>query len=100
MIIYDPDENYSYSRSKIGDGETTINDLPFTDKVVKDYADSKFSDCAPKEHSHTEYADKIHTHIVNILLNTRIFLAKPILHINMIIYMMLKAQQNKLKMTY
>ena len=29
IIIYLPDENYSYSRIKIGDGKTGINDLPF-----------------------------------------------------------------------
>lgn len=29
LIIYDPDDNYSYERFKIGDGETLINNLPF-----------------------------------------------------------------------
>lgn len=33
LIIYDPDDNYKYSRLKIGDGETLVNNLPF---VVKD----------------------------------------------------------------
>ena len=29
MIVYDPDENYNYSRVKIGDGISTANELPF-----------------------------------------------------------------------
>lgn len=29
IIVYDPDENYSYSRLKIGDGIQNVNDLPF-----------------------------------------------------------------------
>lgn len=29
VIIYKPDENHSYSRMKVGDGITEINDLPF-----------------------------------------------------------------------
>ena len=29
-IIYDPDTNHKYSRFKIGDGQTKINDLPFS----------------------------------------------------------------------
>lgn len=29
FIVYDPDDNYSYARVKIGDGQTLINSLPF-----------------------------------------------------------------------
>jgi len=29
LIVYDVDNKYSYTRIKIGDGETTVNDLPF-----------------------------------------------------------------------
>ena len=29
LIVYDPDENYSYARLKIGDGATALKDLPF-----------------------------------------------------------------------
>ena len=29
IIIYDPDENYNYSRIKIGDGIRVVNDLEF-----------------------------------------------------------------------
>lgn len=29
LIIYDPDENYVYSRIKIGDGVTIVTNLPF-----------------------------------------------------------------------
>lgn len=30
IIIYDADDNYSYARMKIGDGVTTVGNLPFT----------------------------------------------------------------------
>ena len=29
VIVYDPDENYDYSRIKVGDGMTNVNLLPF-----------------------------------------------------------------------
>jgi hypothetical protein len=29
LIVYDPDENFSYARTKMGDGITKVNDLPF-----------------------------------------------------------------------
>ena len=29
LIVYDPDENFNYSRVKIGDGITKVNSLPF-----------------------------------------------------------------------
>ena len=29
IIVYDPDDNYSFPRFKIGDGKTKVNDLPF-----------------------------------------------------------------------
>ena len=32
IIIYEPDDTYSYSRIKIGDGVTNVNDLPFITK--------------------------------------------------------------------
>ena len=31
IIIYDPDENFSYSRVKVGDGTTNVNNLKFID---------------------------------------------------------------------
>lgn len=31
LIVYSPDETYSYSRLKIGDGKTNVNNLPFAD---------------------------------------------------------------------
>lgn len=31
IIIYDPDDNYSYARMKIGDGVTNVTALPFSD---------------------------------------------------------------------
>ena len=30
LIIYDRDDNYDYERFKIGDGESNVNDLPFS----------------------------------------------------------------------
>ena len=40
LIIYDPDNNYTYSRFKIGDGKTSVNNLPFAveDINLDDYA--------------------------------------------------------------
>ena len=29
LIVYDADEVYGYERTKIGDGKTNVNDLPF-----------------------------------------------------------------------
>ena len=29
LIVYDPDENYTYSRLKVGDGINTLQDLSF-----------------------------------------------------------------------
>lgn len=29
FIIYDPDENHSYARIKLGDGKNCLQDLPF-----------------------------------------------------------------------
>lgn len=44
LIIYDIDENYNYSRFKIGDGATSVVDLPFTD-VPSDW--SQTNETAP-----------------------------------------------------
>lgn len=30
LIVYNPDEKYSYARIKVGDGETLLKDLPFS----------------------------------------------------------------------
>lgn len=30
IIVYDADDNYPYARTKIGDGVTTVSNLPFT----------------------------------------------------------------------
>lgn len=40
LIIYDPDNNYSYSRFKIGDGITLVNNLAFAVENInlEDYA--------------------------------------------------------------
>ena len=34
VIVYDPDDNYSFPRFKIGDGKTKVNDLPFVFEPV------------------------------------------------------------------
>lgn len=34
IIVYDPDDTYSYARFKVGDGATNVNDLPFTSGVI------------------------------------------------------------------
>ena len=39
LIIYDKDSTYSYERFKIGDGSTTVVNLPFTLDVI--LADAK-----------------------------------------------------------
>lgn len=36
IIIYDKDDNYSYERIKIGDGETFVKDLPFIEENLKE----------------------------------------------------------------
>ena len=42
LIVYDIDNNYSYQRFKLGDGKTTIINLPFvTDKVLESIIEEK-----------------------------------------------------------
>ena len=36
VIIYDPDPNYNYSRIKVGDGLTLVNNLKFIDVNKQD----------------------------------------------------------------
>ena len=35
LIIYDPDENCSYKRTKYGDGKTNVDLLPFTSTQIR-----------------------------------------------------------------
>lgn len=35
IIVYDKDDNYSYERLKIGDGETLITELPFITDTIE-----------------------------------------------------------------
>lgn len=44
IIIYDIDDNYSYERIKIGDGETNVNSLPFYAGSWNDLKDIPFGD--------------------------------------------------------
>lgn len=39
LIVYDPDENFSYARTKMGDGVTNINDLSFMGDIFWAIAD-------------------------------------------------------------
>ena len=39
LIVYDKDETHSYERFKIGDGTTTVGNLPFTLDII--LADAK-----------------------------------------------------------
>lgn len=41
IIVYDRDENYTYERIKIGDGETLISALPFNDDHLKELVSQK-----------------------------------------------------------
>ena len=40
LIIYDKDDNYAYTRIKIGDGITNVNDLPFITDSVDEHIDN------------------------------------------------------------
>ena len=40
IVVFDADENCSYERFKIGDGETNVNELPFVGDEYKDKLDS------------------------------------------------------------
>lgn len=35
IIVYDPDDTYTYARIKIGDGTTNVNNLPFINSMVQ-----------------------------------------------------------------
>ena len=43
LIIFSKDENYSYSRLKVGDGKTKLKDLTFfIDSAIDDHVTSRF----------------------------------------------------------
>ena len=44
IIVYDVDTTYNYERFKIGDGSTTVNDLPFVDEALRNYIDTELED--------------------------------------------------------
>lgn len=46
IIVYDIDENYNYSRFKIGDGVRTINNLEFSQADLTGYATEEYVDNA------------------------------------------------------
>lgn len=41
IIVYDRDENYTYERIKVGDGETLVSALPFSDDHMKELVSQK-----------------------------------------------------------
>ena len=44
LIVYDPDSTYTYSRFKIGDGTTNVNNLPFvTQEAAQKSVDTSIS---------------------------------------------------------
>lgn len=44
IIIYDTDSTYSYSRIKVGNGSTTISNLPFSTEVTTQLSDSDINE--------------------------------------------------------
>lgn len=54
LIIYDPDENYVYSRIKIGDGVTIVTNLPFIKAEAKNFV-------IPIEHSLDNDSNDVYT---------------------------------------
>ena len=42
IIVYDIDENYTYERIKIGDGETDVKDLPFVGDDIRNTAEELY----------------------------------------------------------
>ena len=50
-IYYDPDENFSYTRVKVGDGSRNVNSLPFVD-------DNKVDKIAGKGLSSNDFTDE------------------------------------------
>lgn len=57
LIVYEPDDTYNYSRYKIGDGVTAVNDLPFSN-VQPDWNqnDTNAADYV-KNRTHYSYED-------------------------------------------
>ncbi len=44
LIIFGPDEHYNYSRLKIGNGVSKLNDLPFfIDYSINDFLENNFN---------------------------------------------------------
>lgn len=41
LVVFGPDENHNYARLKIGDGNTTLKELPFiVDKVIDEFKET------------------------------------------------------------
>lgn len=59
VIVYDPDDNHSYSRLKIGDGVTNVNELPFINENKVDKVDGK--DLSTNDFTN-EYKNQIDSH--------------------------------------
>ena len=70
LVIYDADENYTYTRIKIGDGVTTINDLNFIDETKADKENVAFISEEDGEdiiiETQSPYAGTIHRFTVEV----------------------------------
>ena len=54
IIIYDEDENYSYKRIKIGDGETAVGSLSFIDQYLIDFIETFTPLTTLREHDNSD----------------------------------------------
>lgn len=74
IIIYDADENYSYPRIKVGDGENYINQLPFIDEqgnfFVNLYSDDGNNFTASKPYEEITEAFLKHKAIYAIVMDS------------------------------
>lgn len=63
LIVYAPDENHREARFKIGDGKTSVVDLPFSDEALASevaYIDQEDNDVVVTETLHSERKDNPH----------------------------------------
>lgn len=59
LIVYDPDENFGYARTKMGDGVTKVNDLPFVNVQADwDQNDENAADYVKNRTHYTEIVNE------------------------------------------
>lgn len=73
LIIYDPDEEYSYPRFKIGDGQTKVNDLPFSNGIGKQDIDQIYSATSENAQSGKAVAEAI-TSTIGVAIKDDVFI--------------------------